>query len=96
MLKETDALDWVYEENSIMSTLAFKYQEKSDVSSYCSGLAASMHDYDKADVLCGAYLMDDFDATLIKSMIDLLRADSCRIMLVAPSAIKSEEPKVAL
>ncbi|KAI9333580.1 Metalloenzyme, LuxS/M16 peptidase-like protein [Obelidium mucronatum] len=95
MLQSTQVLEWVYEENAIMSRLAFKYQEKISASSYCSGLAQSMHDYDKSDILCGPYMMEDFDPTLIKSMIDLLQPECLRIMLVASSAVAPEECQLA-
>ncbi|KAJ3020429.1 UNVERIFIED_CONTAM: Insulinase (Peptidase M16) [Siphonaria sp. JEL0065] len=95
MLKETEVLDWVYEENAIMSNLAFKYQEKIDAASYVSSLAQSMHDYEKPDILCGPYLMNEFDPVLIKSMIDLLQVDSVRLMLVAFSAVAAEDCQIA-
>ncbi|KAI8616790.1 Metalloenzyme, LuxS/M16 peptidase-like protein [Chytriomyces sp. MP71] len=83
MLRESEPLAWVYDECSIMSNLSFKYMEKGSPSSFCSALASNMHEYPPEHILCGAYLMEDFDPALIKDMISLLNSYSFRIMLVA-------------
>ncbi|KAJ3249457.1 Insulinase (Peptidase M16) [Chytriomyces hyalinus] len=86
MMKECEPLQWIYDECAIMSNLSFKYQEKGAPSSFCSALAANMHDYPAKHIISGGYLMEDFDTTLLKTLIQKLSPDNFRAFLVASSA----------
>ncbi|KAJ3384853.1 Insulinase (Peptidase M16) [Entophlyctis sp. JEL0112] len=83
MLKKSEPCKWIYDEVSVMSHLSFKYQEKIDPSSYCSSISVCMQLYKEHDVLIGPYLMEDFDAQLIKDLTATLSISRFRAILIA-------------
>lgn len=75
--------DWQYNELATMSALAFQYQEPAGPVGFVSGMSARMQDYELQDLITAAYFYRNFDARLIRSVLDYLRPDNMMITLTA-------------
>lgn len=82
LLNEKPIESWMYEEVRRLSELRFAFKEKSSPALYGSSLATQMQQgLPPAWLLSGPYILREFDANLIRSTLDCLSVDSCRIML---------------
>lgn len=84
MLREEGPQQWLYQEQSRLAELQFRFREKGSPINYVSGLASGMHYYAPGDVLRGPYLMDDYDAELLGDLLTHLRADRALVTLTHP------------
>jgi len=82
-LKDDGIERWRYNEQSVVSQLNFRFQEKGDAMSYVSALSNNLHYYDVEDVIRGAVLMDRYDEALIKNFASYLRPDNAVIEVSA-------------
>ncbi|KAI8850458.1 Metalloenzyme, LuxS/M16 peptidase-like protein [Chytridium lagenaria] len=83
LLKKNGVQNWIYDECKTMAKLTFRFQEKFSASDFTSWASQNMQAYDKADILSGYSLMEEFDEDLIRSLLDLLKPDRFRVMLVS-------------
>ncbi|KAJ3109732.1 Insulinase (Peptidase M16) [Phlyctochytrium bullatum] len=83
MLRKIGVQKWIYDECQTMARLTFRFQEKFSPSDFTSWASQNMQSYDKADILRGYSLMEEFDEELIRSLLDLLRPEHFRVMLVS-------------
>jgi secreted Zn-dependent insulinase-like peptidase len=84
LLREKGPQEWLYQEQSRLAELQFRYREKGNAINYVSGLASGMHYYAPRDVLRGPYLMDDYDPELLRDLLTHLRADQALVTLTWP------------
>ena len=61
--------DWLYEEQSQLSQLGFRYREQGSPIGYVSGLASGMHHYEPVDTLRGPYIMDHYDEDMLDGLL---------------------------
>jgi insulysin len=78
--------EWRMLEQSSLVTMQFRHQELGDPIHRVSQLANQLHQYPYQDVMRGPYLMDRFDAGLIKSMLALMTPKNAMVTLMAPEA----------
>ncbi|KAJ3192026.1 Insulinase (Peptidase M16) [Irineochytrium annulatum] len=83
MMNENGVIERIYEECKIMAMLSFRYQEKVAPSDFTSWVSQNLHVFAKEHILSGHYLMDQFDESLIRSLLSLLRPDNFRVTLVS-------------
>ncbi|KAJ3101736.1 Insulinase (Peptidase M16) [Phlyctochytrium planicorne] len=97
MLKRCGVQEWIYDEVSAgmsvlglmipkcktMAQMTFRFQEKFSPSDFTSWASQNMQTYTKSDILSGYSLMEEFDESLIKGLLDHLSVDKFRVMLVS-------------
>ena len=81
MLREEGPQDWLYQEQSRVAELAFRYREPGNPMGYVSGLASSMHNFLPEDILRGPYMMDSYDASVLVDLLAQVRADNALVIL---------------
>ncbi|MCB1843248.1 MAG: insulinase family protein [Halioglobus sp.] len=80
MLREKGPQDWLYEEQSQLADLSFRFREPGNPASYVTALANGMHYYEPRDVLRGAYMMSDYDQAMLADLMGYLRPDNALVM----------------
>jgi len=75
---------WRYEEQAKAADLSFKYQEQSSPTGFVYRTAPSMALYPPEDVLIANYLMEGFDADLIKNYLGFLTMDNVLVEISGP------------
>lgn len=91
LLRSQDPKERIYDEQSAVSALAFRFREPSAPMGYVSSLSNSMHYYDDADLLEGPYLMSDFDASMINDALKALTPPKAQVVLTAPEVTTDRE-----
>lgn len=81
MLRGKGPREWLYDEQSRLAELAFRFQEESSPMGYTSSLASGMHDYAPEDVLTGPYIMDDYQADMLSGLMEGITPDNAVIVL---------------
>ncbi|TGD74117.1 peptidase M16 [Mangrovimicrobium sediminis] len=81
MLREAGPKQWLYDEQSRLAALAFRFKEKGSAIGYVSQLADSMHEYAPADVLRGLYMMEDYDPEMLAGLLDAVRPQNAVVVL---------------
>lgn len=82
---ERSAMDkWRYNEMSVVRSLEFRYQDKTEPVHYVSALANNMHYYSPADTIRGAYRMDKFVDRMIRNYFRYLVPDNMLLEINAP------------
>ncbi|MEY3007711.1 MAG: hypothetical protein RI942_2053 [Pseudomonadota bacterium] len=76
--------EWVFDELKQLSDLNFRFQEKGEPIRYVSGLADTMHDYDKPDWLRGGRYLETYNAALIQDLLDSLTPDKVLVTVSYP------------
>jgi len=84
LLRERGPVERLHAEQASLAELAFRFREPVAPISYASGLSNSMHYYADPDVLQGPYVMDRFDAQLIRDALERLTAERAQVVLTAP------------
>ncbi|MCR8923904.1 insulinase family protein [Dasania sp. GY-MA-18] len=75
---------WLYEEQAKIAANHFRYQESVAPIHYSRQLASYMHYYPMQDVLRGPYMMEQFDADLIRHYLAALNPHNLLLTLTAP------------
>ncbi|MDH3690151.1 MAG: insulinase family protein [Gammaproteobacteria bacterium] len=83
LIKAEGIQSWIFEELSALSEVEFRFQEKSNPRRYVSGLARSLQIYPAEDVLRGPYLLEKFDAELIRNYLGELTPDNVVVSITA-------------
>ncbi len=84
MLKDQGVAAWQYEEQKILSELAFRFQEQQDPMEYTSQLANDLQHYPPADAIRGDYLMEQLDEKLVRDLLDRLSPANVLAVVSAP------------
>lgn len=81
MLREEGPQQWLYEEQSQLSALRFRFKEAREPINYVSAVANRMHYYAMQDVLQGPYLMTDYDPALLQDLLANVVAENAVVTL---------------
>jgi len=81
LLREEGPQKWLYEEQSQLSALRFRFKEAPEPITYVSGLASGMHYYAPEDVLQGPYLMNDYNPALLRELLEDVVATNAVVTL---------------
>ncbi len=84
LLREEGPQRWLYEEQSELAAINFRFREQGEPMGYVSALAGRMHRYAPEDVLRGPYLMERFSPGLIEEALGAMRAERAQVTLTAP------------
>lgn len=82
-----------FEEQVILSEIAFKFQEKSEPIHFTSSLAMALQEKPVQTVLSEAYLLSDYDPELYKSYLSKLRPDNMLVSLSAKDVSTDSETR---
>ena len=93
LLRAEKPQEWIYQEQSTLADLAFRFREQNAPVRYVSSLSNRMPYYDDNDVLRGNYLMEEFDEDTIVQALEFLVPEKAQVVLTAPEvATDSESP----
>lgn len=81
MLRREGPAKRLYEEQARLADLQFRYREPSSPIGYVSRLTSGMHNYAGKDVLQGPYMMDRYDESLLRGLLDSLRPNNVVVIL---------------
>ncbi|XP_061692661.1 insulin-degrading enzyme isoform X2 [Syngnathoides biaculeatus] len=87
--------EWVFQECKDLNKVAFRFKDKERPRGYTSKVSGLLHYYPLEEVLAAEYLLEDFRPDLIEMVLDKLRPEFVRVVLVSKSfdgqTDKSEE-----
>ncbi|OAN18571.1 peptidase M16 [Photobacterium jeanii] len=83
LIKTQGLNEWRYKEKRSVLEFAFRYQEKSRPLDTVSYLVMNLLHYSPDDIVYGDYMMAGYDEALITSLLDYLKPDNMRLVLVA-------------
>lgn len=86
MVRAEGPRDWLYEEQSNLAKLSFRYKEQGSPMRYVSDLASGMLDYAPQDTLRGPYMMDRYDPQMLTEVTAGIRPDNALVVLSHASA----------
>ena len=84
LLKSGDIEAWIYQEQATIAQLAFRFSEKTSAMNVVRSIAPALQYYPAEDLLVAPYLMEEFDASLIRSFLTLLTKDNVLMTLSSP------------
>ena len=85
---EKDGVEqWRYEEKRLLAETAFQFREKSAAISTVRSLASNLHQYPAAEVISGDYLLNNYDAKLIKRFLSKLTPSNVLVTSVYPEVV---------
>ena len=87
MLREQGPQDWLYQEQSQLAELSFRFREKGAPMGYVSALATGMHYYAPEDILRGPYIMNEYDADTLVTLLDALRPENAQVIFNDKSVV---------
>uniref|UniRef100_A0A3Q0QWJ7 Insulin-degrading enzyme n=1 Tax=Amphilophus citrinellus TaxID=61819 RepID=A0A3Q0QWJ7_AMPCI len=77
--------EWVFEECKDLNKVAFRFKDKERPRGYTSKIAGLLHYYPLEEVLAAEYLLEDFRPDLIEMVLDKLRPEHVRVIVVSKS-----------
>lgn len=81
MLREEGPQRWLYDEQSRLAELAFRFREQASPMGYVSALASGMQFYAPEDILRGPYMMDRYDDAILAELLEQLRPENALVTL---------------
>lgn len=84
MLREAGPVERLYEEQSALSEMAFRFREPAAPIRTVMSLAGAMHSYADEDILRGPYLMERFAPNLISEALAGMTPERAQVVLTAP------------
>ncbi|TXS90164.1 peptidase M16 [Parahaliea aestuarii] len=85
MLREQGPQQWLYEEQSQLAALRFRFKEDPEPINYVSSLSSGMHYFKPEDVLRGPYLMTDYQPALLGELLASVTPDNAVVTLTDDS-----------
>ncbi|MGH1439571.1 MAG: insulinase family protein [Cellvibrionaceae bacterium] len=85
-IKNRGVEQWRYEEKQLLSQIAFRFRENASAISTVRGLASNLHQYPAVDVINGDYLLERYDAELIKQFLTFLSPANVYVTSTFPEA----------
>ena len=82
---QLDTLVPLYHDKKSLLQIAFENQEKSKVIDFVHGLSINMHHYPTEDYVQGDFLMEGFNEVQWLKILNWLKPDNMRIVLIHPS-----------
>ncbi len=89
-IKENGIEEWRYNEKRLLAKTSFQFREKSNAISTVRSLASNLHDYPASEVISGDYLLNNYDAELIKRFLSLMTPDNLLVTTVFPD-VKTDQ-----
>ena len=86
LLRASKPESWRYQEQANIAAMAFQFQEKGSPQGFVYQAAPRLDEYPPADLLISPYLMERFDAVLIKEYLDYLTPENVLVEVVDPAA----------
>ncbi|MEP6389158.1 MAG: insulinase family protein [Halioglobus sp.] len=86
MLREKGPQEWLYDEQTQLAQLRFRFKEASEPMGYVSMLSSGMHYYAPKDILQGPYIMDDYEAAMLSGLMEDINPENALIVLSDKSA----------
>jgi len=93
LLRSSRVEAWLYEEQATVAELGFRFAEKTPAISTVQYLASYLADYPVEDILAAPYLMEEFDAGLIRDYINRLTRDNVLVTVSQPGYEGSQTEK---
>jgi secreted Zn-dependent insulinase-like peptidase len=84
LLKDGQIEEWIYQEQATVAQLAFRFSEKSSAMNAVRSIAPALQHFPPEDLLVASFLMEEFDASLIRSFLTLLTRDNVLMTLSSP------------
>ncbi|HIG65651.1 MAG TPA: peptidase M16 [Methyloprofundus sp.] len=81
LLQNNEIQEWLFQEQSQMAALQFRYQEQHDASSTVTGLARNLQYYAPEDILRGPYIIEQFKPELSAQLIAQLTPERVLVAL---------------
>ncbi len=81
MLRQKGPQQWLYDEQSRLASLAFRFREKGNPLGYVNQISASMPYYAPEDVLRGPYMMEDYEPGMLTQLMDAIRPANAVVVL---------------
>ncbi|MFK7733184.1 MAG: insulinase family protein, partial [Pseudomonadales bacterium] len=86
MLRTKGPQEWLYDEQTQLAQLRFRFKEASEPMGYVSMLSSGMHYYAPQDILQGPYIMDDYEAAMLSGLMEDINPENALIVLSDKSA----------
>jgi insulysin len=81
LLQEQGAQQWLYDEQSRLAELSFRFREKVEPINYVSALASGMHYYEAQDVLQGPFVMEQYSEQMLDDLFSKLVPENALVVL---------------
>ncbi len=81
MLRREGPQQWLYEEQSQLAELQFRFREKANPVNYASALASGMHYFATEDILRGNSLMKDYDPDMLAELLSTVVPENALVTL---------------
>uniref|UniRef100_A0A646QDK3 Insulin-degrading enzyme n=1 Tax=Hemiscolopendra marginata TaxID=943146 RepID=A0A646QDK3_9MYRI len=82
MLRHNGPQEWFFREFADINKITFRFKDKEKPQTYTCTLAGLLHMYPMEEVLCGAYLMPDYNPDHINMVLEKLIPEKIRIAVV--------------
>lgn len=80
MLRREGPQDWLYEEQSQLAELSFRFREQGSPVGYVGALASGMQHYRPEDVLRGPYMMEEYEPSELVEVLQHVRPGNALVM----------------
>jgi insulysin len=90
MLRAEGPQRWLYDEQSRLAELGFRFREEASPMGYVSALASGMQFYSPQDILRGPYMMDHYDDTILAELLEQIRPENALVTL-NDAAVKGDQ-----
>ena len=84
LLKAGQIEEWIYQEQATAAQLAFRFSEKTSAMNAVRSIAPALQHYPAKDLLVAPYLMEEFDASLIRSFLSKITKDNVLMTVSSP------------
>ncbi|MBO6563700.1 MAG: insulinase family protein [Pseudomonadales bacterium] len=84
LLQSSKVEEWLYGEQATVAEMGFRFSEKVPAIQTVQSLAPNLDDYPVQDILVAPFLMEEFDARLIRDYINRLRKDNVLVTVSKP------------
>lgn len=84
LMREQGLERWRFEELAAIQHTRFRFVEKYEPAAYVSRLSKALRRYPPAEVLRGAYLLDQYDVEVLRQFGQQLAANNALVTLIAP------------
>ena len=90
MLRAEGPQHWLYDEQSRLADLGFRFREQASPMGYVSALASGMQFYEPQDILRGPYMMDQYDDAILAELLEQIRPENALVTL-NDAAVKGDK-----
>ncbi|MGH1484604.1 MAG: insulinase family protein [Cellvibrionaceae bacterium] len=84
-IKNNGIEQWRYDEERLLAETAFHFREKSNATNTVSHLAKNLQDFPPEDIISADYLLERFDATLIRRFLSYMTPNNVYVSTVFPN-----------